>query len=325
MDKKAVTEMRYELLTLAPRRSILLCGTNFYAVPDMHPDRTLVEHDLLYVAEGEWSLCQDDTHYVVHKDEAMLLRAGSHHYSVKPCAPNTRTLFVYFTANENDRSEVELPVEKLSDYCAGEMVCLPTVVDCSHHGSVIRMMQKMMELYWTDRSDKHRQMSIQLELLLCELAYVYREQHAKGEEWLPRVLEQLRLNPSRMYSVQELAQIASMSTRNFSTIFKRATGQSVHQYQLNLKLELAFTTVRSEPGARCRILPRTLAFTMRTISAGYSKTGTAFRPSIFAGASARRSRARVALSRASACFHARRCRNRSGIARAGSTHPPRCH
>lgn len=239
--------MKFDRLSLNPLRSIYLCGMNFYAEPDLHPDRVLAEHDLLYVMDGEWSLCQDETNHILRKDEAMFLRAGSHHYSIRPCSPNTRTIFVHFSKNENDQSSVELPIQALSEYCDGDFVLIPTVINCAQHGSVIRQMQRLMELYWSDREDKRRQLGLQLNLLLCELAYVYRERYAMNEEWLPRILENMRANPSIMYSVNELAQIAGMSARTLTTHFKRATGQSIHKYQINLKLEMAFTLVRTEP------------------------------------------------------------------------------
>lgn len=239
--------MKYELFALRERRSILLCGTNYYPAPDMHPDRVLAEHDLLYVMEGEWSICQDEVNYVARKDDAMLLKAGAHHYSLTPCAPNTRTIFVHFAPMEKDQSDVEIPAKTLSDYSRGDVVCIPMLINCSQHRNVLRVMQGLVESYWGEREDKERYMGLQLDLLLSELAYVNRNQQGMGEEWLPGILHLMRTNPSKMYSLEELARQSDMSIRSFSSRFKQATGQTVHQYQLNLKLEMAFALVRSEP------------------------------------------------------------------------------
>lgn len=214
----------------------------------MHPDRTLPVHDLFYVMDGEWSLYQNNSYYALHKDDAVFLRAGAHHYGAKPCSPNTRVSFVHFDIAEGDRLDVELSTDDVSGYNVGKMACLPTIINCSRHGSVMQLFQQLIELYWASRRDKQRQLGILLDALMCELAYVHQDQQAKDEEWLPRVLEQLQRDPAHMYSVEELAAIAGMSIRTFSDVFKRAKGQSVHQYQLNSKLEQAFTVVRAEPG-----------------------------------------------------------------------------
>lgn len=239
--------MRYDLFALREKREILLCGTNYYNAPDMHPNRVLAEHDLLYVMEGEWSICQDEASYVVRKDETMLLRARSHHYSLTPCAPNTRTIFIHFAPIEKDRMNVEIPGKALNDFSRGDFVCIPTLINCAQHRNVLRVMQGLVESYWGTREDKQRHMDLQLDLLLCELAFAHRNQQGQSEEWLPGILHLMRTNPAKMFSLEELAAQSDMSIRSFSSRFKQATGQTVHQYQLNLKLEMAFALVRSEP------------------------------------------------------------------------------
>lgn len=239
--------MKYDLLSIGSLREITLCGTNVYTVPDAHPDRILAEHDLLYVDEGEWSICQDEVNYVVRKDDAMLLRAGSHHYSLMPCAPNTKTIFVHMTTLKEDKYDVSIMPQTVSQYAKGNMICLPTVISCGQPGAIRRAMRDMVEVFWSDREDKQRHLGIALNLLLSDLGYIARNRQALGEEWLSKVLRMMRTNPSKMYALSEIAEISKMSVRSLSGHFKQATGQTVHQYQLNLKLDMAFALVRTEP------------------------------------------------------------------------------
>lgn len=45
---------------------------------------------------------------------------------------------------------------------------------------------------------------------------------------------------SRFYTLEEAAALAGMQVRTLSARFRRAMGKSVHQYQLDMKLEAAY-------------------------------------------------------------------------------------
>ena len=47
-----------------------------------------------------------------------------------------------------------------------------------------------------------------------------------------------------MYSIQEIAAITGMNERTLSSRFRVLTGESIHQYQLNLKLDDAYRMLR---------------------------------------------------------------------------------
>lgn len=240
-------QQHYDILTIGETREITLCGMSVYPMPEPHPDRVMLEHDLLFMDEGEWVICQDSAEYTVRQGDAMLLRAGSHHYSLTPCAPGTRTLYIHMTTAPTDRTDVPLTPQEAAAYASGGMVCLPTVIPCGQHAGIRRAMRDMAALFWSDREDRQRHMGLALNVLLSDLAYIARGRQAMAEPWLQRVLRQMRTDPSHMYSLAEIAEIARMSVRSLSSHFKRETGQTVHQYQLNLKLEMAFALVRTEP------------------------------------------------------------------------------
>ena len=71
--------MEYSILPNSPNRLVTLCGENVYPQPELHPDRVMDEHDLMYVYSGEWTLVQDETVYQVQAGDLIFLRAGSHH------------------------------------------------------------------------------------------------------------------------------------------------------------------------------------------------------------------------------------------------------
>ncbi len=48
-----------------------------------------------------------------------------------------------------------------------------------------------------------------------------------------------------MFPLEELAQMANISVRPLFSRFKTITGQTVHQYPMNLKLEMAYAAIRA--------------------------------------------------------------------------------
>ena len=56
--------MLYNILDHTITRNISFCNFNQH-INFIHPDRIMDEHDLIYIKEGNWNLCQDDIYYEV--------------------------------------------------------------------------------------------------------------------------------------------------------------------------------------------------------------------------------------------------------------------
>ena len=216
--------MKYDLLNVVQKRKVTLAGTNIYRIPTIHPDRTLQENDLLFINEGEWSICQDDESYRLMAGDMMLLRAYNHHYSLHHCLPNTQTLFVHFSPMPGDQYGVELPTQLSSDVVSGDRLQIATVTHCAEHSQPRTVMRDIIETYWSERQDKQRRMSMLLEVLLNELAHITYEAQMHKENWISNIIRLMYTNHSHMYSLSELAQQAGMSVRTLSERFRRATG-----------------------------------------------------------------------------------------------------
>jgi AraC-like DNA-binding protein len=61
------------------------------------------------------------------------------------------------------------------------------------------------------------------------------------------IIEFIRKNPSKMLSLEQASEIAGKSTSSISHLFKRLSGQSFKQYQIDYKLSLATTILESHP------------------------------------------------------------------------------
>jgi len=64
----------------------------------------------------------------------------------------------------------------------------------------------------------------------------------------------------RFYSASELADSYYVSVRTISGRFKKATGESVHQYQINLKLDMAYDELPFSPNRPIRDVAKSYGF-----------------------------------------------------------------
>lgn len=234
--------MSYTILPLSNHRKVTLCGTNVYPVPEAHYDRILSEHDLLYIYSGEQPIAQDDETFTLQTGDIILLRSGSHHWGTAPCSVNMRSLFIHFNVLPGDRGEKYLTREEIEAQ-NGEII-LPTVVHCGQENTVTRTINEIISLYWSHRPNKERRLTLMLNLLLDELAAIGRADESRQEEWSVAVISMFRRYPERMFSLEEIAESVQMNVRTLSARFREITGESVHQYQLNMKLEAAYKALR---------------------------------------------------------------------------------
>ena len=240
--------MKYDTLALSHQRRVTLCGANVYPMPEIHPDRVMNEHDLMYVVEGEWRIFQDNQLYHIRAGDMLFLRAGSHHYTPYLCAPDSRNMFIHFNRLPEDKNNVEIPTAKLSSYAGGYEVCLPTVLHCGEGTAVPAMLKNIIDVFWSRRDDQQRTLMFQLNMLLNELSHIARNTppstYAK-EEWITALLDAFRNDQSRFYSLEEAAALVGMQVRTLSTRFRKLMGTSIHQYQIDMKLEMAYRALSS--------------------------------------------------------------------------------
>lgn len=105
--------------------------------------------------------------------------------------------------------------------------------------------RNIVHVFWSHRDDCERTLSLNINCLLSELAFLTRSSLSQSEEWITLILQEMRMNQSRFISPEEAAAMAHMSVRTMSTRFKQIMGKSLHEYQLTLKLEMAYHTLRT--------------------------------------------------------------------------------
>lgn len=238
--KEREWSMDYDVLALSYAREVTLCGINLYPNPEYHPDRIMDEHDLLYIQEGEWKVGQDETVYTLKAGDAIFLRAGSHHFGPARCSINTHTLFIHFNRLPDDRSRQKLSTAETHACAAGAAMCIPTVVHCGLYNTFFNLLMDVINTYWTHRDDRKRKLSILLNLLFNELSFIARSQVPDTEDWIASLISLFRNDPSRFYSLPEASALVKIAERSLSERFRKVMGTSLRQYQVDIKLEMAY-------------------------------------------------------------------------------------
>lgn len=241
--------MQYEIFSLKQPHVVTECGTNVYPRPEMHPDRTMPDHDLMYVYAGEWTVIQENTAYHVAAGDVLLLRAGSHHYAPAPCAANSMNMFIHFGRQADDRLNVALSFAEAASYASGDSVCIPTIVHCGTQGTVESLFREIIDVFWSRRDDRERKLGMLLSLLLAELSYHARKIPAGKEQelWFTELLQAMRAQMGRFFTLEEAAELSGMQVRTFSSRFRKVTGRSFQQYQMDTKLQMAYDSLSGGP------------------------------------------------------------------------------
>lgn len=211
-------------------RELITCNTNVH-VNSAHIDRTMQEHDLIYIREGNWNICQDGIRYDLDAGDVILLQAGHHHYGAEPCIGTVKTLFLHFTCSEGDM----LTEKPLLD---GEYFDFPVVVHCGDRLMVESYFRKIIYSYWSGDKMEKIKCSAYLVLLLAEICKAGEQKKRQGG-LAEDILVLLNSNPGRFFSVEELAGQFGFSTRTISARFKAAFGEGVHAYQRKMKCQMA--------------------------------------------------------------------------------------
>lgn len=232
------------------RRNISLCNINYSPEGIYHPNRTMKEYDFLYMTEGSWDIIEENTLYPVKKGELLILEPGLHHYSLTKCSPGMRNMFLHCSS---------LPGDGLP---SPEALRLHKLTDCSDNPQISALFQQIIEVYWSGQKHSQLRLSALLELLLCELALPEKETDLSSwtDPVIKDILHLFYLHTECFYSLKELAEFSNISVRTLSGRFRKATGTSVHQYQLALKLKLSQEELALYPNRGLKDIALSLGF-----------------------------------------------------------------
>lgn len=236
-------------------RQVSSANQNSFIIGINHPDRIMQEHDLVYIVEGSWQIYQNDTLYMLYADDVILLHAGQHHYGMKPCEPNTKTMYIHASTDMNDYfGDPDLSEEKKSS------VEINTLVHCQINTSVKKLFQDIISAHWSETPAKESKISAMFQLLLCELYELKDAEIFSDMKISEKVVQIIHSNPQKFFTAKELAERLFVSERTLRNKFAKAYNQTIYQYQVETKLEKARLLLKDYPRMKLLELAANLGF-----------------------------------------------------------------
>ncbi len=232
---------------------ITIASYNFYPEEETHPDRIMTEHDLFIVIDGEWEVSQDGLNFPLSAGDAIFLFANKHHYGLKKCSENTRTIFIHFKPNEGDCFGV--PPESTKNYAV-----FPTKLSCKKNPTIMEYFAKLVSVFWAENDNKKALLNAYTTLLICGLGDLKECDYNNNRQTANEMLKLINNNLSRFYTTQELSDKFYISTRKVVYLLKVYTRYPPHPYQLNMHHDRCDTLLKTEPELLCRDLADRFGF-----------------------------------------------------------------
>ena len=223
------------------RRQVTEANINYYAMPFIHPERKMADHDFIYMLEGEWKIGQNDEVFTLKKDSLLILSANNRHFGVAPCKKDTKTMYFHLSTDAED----------LCDTADG----LPCLIDTSANKNIKRIFHDTVEAKLSGNEHKAGLLS---ELLLCEL--MTENNLAEQNPISDRIINTIRRSPEKFFSNKELAEKLDVSVKTAENKFKSTCGITIHQYILKFKAEQAVSYFKNFPEMQIKEVAYNLGF-----------------------------------------------------------------
>lgn len=237
-------------LNLGHSNNISISSYSYFEEPTIHPDRIMADHDLFYVIEGEFEVLQNNIAYTVCKDQALFLFAGQHHWGIKPCNAKTKTIFIHFKPNEGDT---------FSSY-ANTDVSFPVLISCQNNPKIKKYFETINYLYWSQENKKDARLNAYTNLLFCELDTASKSDELVKNEVIAEIIHRINSNLNRFFTVDELAKSFFISKRTLIYLFNKNLNTSPHLYQINMKLDICYKLLITEPNLKLKELAERFGF-----------------------------------------------------------------
>lgn len=200
-------------------------------------------HDLVYLMEGGWEIWEENSCYRLEAGDMIFLHAGRRHFGKTGCLPGTRTMFIHFDKLKEDSISSQNQV-----YGWDDTVLIDSVTHCQNNPRVMELCKDIICNFFSGAPYIQIKLFAQLIELLYELSTMsLKSKNGLVEDELVReTIFRIGTTPSKNYTVQSLADDLYICASTLSKRFKKATGMSIYQYQLNTKLEMARTAILND-------------------------------------------------------------------------------
>lgn len=193
------------------------CTHNYFMRRDTYPPLLIV-----FIREGIFEFEYRSTHFLAQKGDVVLIDCTEPHYY----AAKDGLEFLYMHFNGTNSHEIcqhilkeQGPlIQRENNVLIGHL--LYDMVDFYSKGGIETMFQSSMRIYQ-----------------LFEYLLAPQNQQMKDEQPIEEVIHYIRSNVGKDITLEELADVASLSVYYFAHLFKHHTGFSPMEYVTNTRLE----------------------------------------------------------------------------------------
>jgi AraC-like DNA-binding protein len=188
-----------------------------------------------------------DEAFDVYPGDVAVLPGGVEHRGERPFQAETRTIYAHFSVNRDDgfirdtkkKKNVQQDADDVPPFVTGGVV---------HNAGerVLHYFEDIRHLFWKYWPYREERLDALVNLLLAELADIHQRNLSGENKTIRRLLEFMGGAPYRFFTIAELAVEAEMSERSLVNAFRAETGKSIHQYQMETKLERIAILLKSE-------------------------------------------------------------------------------
>lgn len=218
---------------------------------EVHATRVMPLHVLLYIISGKWDLSVENEYYDLSKDDLVLMPCGLHHGGVSGAEPNTRVMWIHFTAVPGDTSVQN------SD---PSLIHINTITHCASNPRIRHLMEKIIELKNKGQKRNFIKESAVLHELLCEMSETQNGSFHPYRNFARDVSNFFIDHKNRFYSGKQLEDIFGLDIKTINKRFKAECGESIYRFQLRFHLQGVYNYLEICPNIRMSELAEMFGF-----------------------------------------------------------------
>lgn len=230
---------------------VLSAAYQVASAPFIHADRIVDFHVLIYVTEGYISVTEEETDYLIQKEELLFLKSGLHHYGKATIPQGTSWYFVHFRTPAPSFSCTPFRIQNepgnqgLVPSETAYMLSLPKHSYVPEHSRIAEMIIRFTN--YMNSTDPLRRWNLNPKLfeLLSECAFQAYSDFPKTDSLADQICRFLGEHVQEPFSSSLLEGHFHLSYKHMAACFKKSTGMTIQAYHTRQKMNLACKLLRS--------------------------------------------------------------------------------
>lgn len=234
--------MRYLFIPKNEPVTYLSCGQLIRNKNFLHPKRCLDSYVLIIIVEGNLSIVQDNTSYVLGPNQFLLLHANTLHYGWQESIDYLQYYWMHFQIPENSFYITDSSSDSYlqSTQANPDKYVLPETGTLKHINRVLLLFSQLLDLSMRRYPVNDYLLRYFQTALLMELAgeFVISE-NTDGYVEIFQIQDWILHHYSQTITVSQIAEIFHYNSAYLSNLYKKTTGTSLKQYINQVRIDIA--------------------------------------------------------------------------------------